>query len=144
MGVFLIAAGACGHGGRAAADEETILRERVAAFWAAKARSDWETAETYIEPEKRPEVGGYFRWLKESPPYGTFESIQVKALDIKRDQAQVVVEYAIKWRNPALAGAPIMERESKETWRKTSGQWFLVMERPSPADMLRKLGPREN
>ncbi len=141
MVALLIAAGACGHNGKVAADEETILRERVAAFWAAKTMGDWETAETYIEPEKRPELRAYFKWLKASPQYGRFESIRVKALDMTRDQAQVVVEYAIKWLNPVLAGAPIMERESKETWRKRRGQWFLVMERQSPADLFRKFDP---
>jgi hypothetical protein len=142
MGALLVITGACAHSGKAT-EEEAILRDRVAAFWAAKATGDWETAETYIDPERRPELRAYLKRLGASPQFATFETIRVRALNMSGDQAQVVVEYTIKWLDPALAGAPIMGRESKEAWRKRSGQWYLVMETPSPAELLRKFGPRE-
>lgn len=138
----LFAAG-CATGTGAVRDEESILRARAEAFWAAKAKGDWKTAETYVDPDIRPELESYFKGLREAPHYAEFKSVEVIEVRIRGEEADVGIKYLVKWTHPLLAGMPVQDRQTKEAWRQNKGVWYLVMERPDPAKVFQRLAPKE-
>jgi hypothetical protein len=142
MLITLSAAG-CATGPGTVLDEESVLRERVQAFWAAKARWDWTTAETYVDPDVRPEIQPYLKELREGPHYAEFKSFEIIEVRIRGEEADVSIKYSVKWTNPLVAGVPVQERQTKEAWLKKKGVWYLLMQRPNPLKIFQRLGPKE-
>jgi hypothetical protein len=141
--ILIVFLASCVTGPRVAGDEEGLLRKRVEAYWTARAKGDWTMVETFVVPDARPEFQAHFKSLKESPFYAEFKSIEIKELVIREEHADVTVEYSVKSTHPLLAGAPVMERRSKEMWRKTGDEWYVVMEKPDPAKFFQRFGPKE-
>jgi hypothetical protein len=140
--IALFVAG-CATGPKTVRDEERVLRERAEAFWAAKARWDWKTAETYVDPDLKPEIESYLKELKEGPHYAEFKSVEINEVKIRGEEADVSIKYSVKWTNPLVAGVPVLERQTSETWRKKKGVWYVVMQRPDPSKIFQRLGPKE-
>jgi len=135
--------GGCATGPGTARDEETALRERANEFWAAKARGDWKTAETYVDPDLRPELEPYFKELRQGPHYVEFKSIEITEVKIRGEEADVNISYSVKWTHPLVAAAPVQDRQTTEAWRKKKGVWYLLMQRPDPLKVFQRLGPKE-
>jgi hypothetical protein len=141
--LVVLLAGGCATGPGAIRDEDSILRERAEAFWAAKAKGDWKTAETYVDPDIRPDLEPYLKGLKEGPHYAEFKSVEIIEVKIRGEEADVGIKYSVKWTHPLLAGMPVQDRQTKEAWRQNKGVWYLVMERPDPGKVFQRLGPKE-
>jgi hypothetical protein len=143
LALVTLVVGGCALGPGPVRDEETILRERVEAFWAAKAKGDWKTAETYVDPGLRPGLEPYFKELRAGPHYAEFKSIRISQVKIRGEEADVTTKYSVKWTHPLLTGVAAQDRETRDLWRKSKGVWYLVMERPDPSKIFQRLGPKE-
>ena len=141
--LVVLLAGGCATGPGTVRDEEGILRARAEAFWAAKGRGDWKTAETYLDPDIRPDLETYLKGLREGTHYAEFKSVEIIEVKIRGEEADVTIKYSVKWTHPLLASVPVQDRQTKEEWRQNKGVWYLVMERVDPAKVFQRVGAKE-
>jgi hypothetical protein len=122
-------------------DEVQLLRSRVKGYWEARTRRDWDMVESFVYPDARKETAAYLESLRKSDYQSEMTFNEIKGIDIRGGKADVTVDYSIKWLIPVLAGAPPMERESREKWCKKDGLWYVVIKRPDVSDIFEKHGP---
>ncbi len=119
---------------------EEALRRRAEAYWAARQEKDWNKIRSFVDPTLVDNLGDYFKKMEESKDFSKIISFSVQDMKISGDEGQTWTAVSLHVLHPLLGAKPYpLEQTVEDTWVRRKGQWYLVIQPPNMADILRKL-----
>ncbi len=111
------------------------LEQRVAAYWEAQKREEWEAVKRMVDPERREAVSSVLE--RRARGESRLKAWKVVSTVPQGDEAVVEVEAVFEVRHPLL-GKDAVEMRSmvKDRWVRRSGVWYVVVEEPSLEKLL--------
>lgn len=119
---------------------EEALRYRAEAYWVARQEKDWEKIRSFVDPTLVDDLDSYFKKMEESKDFSKIIAFSIRDIKILEDEGHTRTSISLHLSHPLLGSKPYpLEQTVEDRWVRRKGQWYLVIQPPNMADILRKL-----
>ena len=127
----------------AAISPEDDLRRTAEAYWAARQEKDWKKVQSFVDPKILPNLKDYFKKHEESKNVSDIVSFTIRDLTTTGNEGRTWTVLSLRLVHPVLGAEPYpLEQIVENLWVRREGRWYVVIEPPNMADMLRKFNQR--
>ncbi len=143
---WLLTACSCAVFKSSPASSEEALRRRAEGYWSARQEKDLKKMRSFVDPTLVDNLEDFFKKMEKSKEFCNIRSFSIQDLKVSGEEGYTWTALSLHLVHPLLGADPYpLEQTVEDKWVLRKGQWYLVIQPPNLADILRKLNraPKE-